>query len=222
MIQSPTCIRKLRRNNTLFLEMGMDATLRFSTSSMPSFLGEIQKSFRALTFNKNMFLTSHLNCLLKYVGPDFFRDKAVLVLGRASAAARKQFEEELACTVNCLKCDILLHWGMLSQLDYLDAHIEHATKHATYMILETEVLDTAEAICTRVTTGFTACAKPSASYVESMLRRHGWSSRMIVDKGLNTPTTRYDWPIRETWQHRYDFRRVWICWKDDVKSPIFQ
>lgn len=167
-----------------------------------------------------MFLSSHLDCCIKYVGPHFFKDKSVLVLGKAAEDAKRRLENDLGAAVNCLNCDVLLHWGLLSRLDHIDAHIEHATKHCTYMILETEVLDAAESICTRVTTDFTTCAKPSAAYVETMLRRHGWKSQMILDEALNNEHNRYDWPVRETWQHRPEYRRMWICWNNRARSPI--
>lgn len=167
-----------------------------------------------------MFLATHLECCLKHLGPTFFKNKKLLVLGGTSAKVSARLRE-LECQAHSLNCDVLVHWGLVGVLDHLDAHLEFACRQCRYMVLEGEVLDASEALCTRVMgRGGSSSAKPSAAYIESLLRRNGWASEMVTDPALNGSRARYDWEVGETWRHGPDRRRMWICWRRDLPSPL--
>lgn len=149
-----------------------------------------------------MLTKSHVNCLAEHFD---FSGKKVLVVGRLSSDAADELLRRNAL-VNHLNPDVVVYWGVLSCLQ-AEVHLEYATRKCVSVIVETDVLDTSQNMCTKTTSKL----KPSALYMESMLRRLGLQPQMVVDEKLNQGRVTYDWPVKETWQCLANKRRVWIA-----------
>jgi len=160
-----------------------------------------------------MLTSEHVNCLAQNF--DFFGRK-VLVVGRVSSGAFDEMTRRGA-VVNHLNPDVVVYWGVFSRLQ-AEAHLEYAAQKCLSVIVETDVLDTRQNLCTKTSAQW----KPGAAYVESMLRRLGFEPQMIVDSGLNRGNVTYDWPVTETWEFHAHKRRLWIAQRvSSVKSISF-
>lgn len=158
-----------------------------------------------------MFTKKHLDVCLDHVGPDFFKDQKILVLGCLAKDARLKFIE-LGAYLNSPNCDVMIHVDLLNNLGHLETHLQYMCQRASYIFLETDVLDTNENICTKFTKGpFTVGVKPSASYIENCLKNHGFSTHMLMDTNLNHDGISYDWPVQNTFQCHPKQRRFWIA-----------
>lgn len=165
-----------------------------------------------------MFTQTQLNCCLDHLPSSFFQDKKLLILGAVSTHVSTLLSR-LGCHVNRLDCDVILHCGLLSSLQHLEAHLEYACHQCTYLILETDVLDTSETICTKLTSGWNA-TKPSAAYIENLLKHYGFSYHMVLDPRLNERGQEYDWKIKETMNINTSHRRLWLCWKSTTNLNL--
>jgi hypothetical protein len=148
-----------------------------------------------------MLSKSQVDCLAEHFD---FSGKRVLVIGRLSSGAFDELVRRNA-VVNHLNPDVVVYWEVLSRVQ-AEAHLEFAAQKCTSVIVETDVLDTCQNMCTK-----NSRIKPSALYMESMLRRLGLEPEMVVDKALNKGGVTYDWPVKETWQCHPCKRRVWIA-----------
>jgi hypothetical protein len=113
-----------------------------------------------------------MNCLTKYIHPDYFKSKMLLELGCGhadignmfyelgaivtSSDARKEHLEIvkqkypyintflLDCDKYCIneKYDIIVHWGLLYHLNEIKSHLENVSQKCDVLLLETEVSDT--------------------------------------------------------------------------------
>lgn len=149
-----------------------------------------------------MLVEPQVRCLADHFD---FSDKKVLVVGRMSADAILAMGAAGAL-VNHLNPDVVVYWGLLSKMN-TELHLEYASKRCAALILECEVLDTRQNMCTKTASK----VKPSAAYVESMLRRLGFQPEMIMDERLNIGHRNYTWPVKETWQCKHTMRRVWVA-----------
>lgn len=163
-----------------------------------------------------MFTIHHLDVCIDHLGSEFFKDKKILVLGHLSKDARVKFKE-LGAHLNCPNSDdVIIHVDLLNNLGHLETHLEYMCKRARYIILETDVLDTSENICTKFTKGpFVVGVKPSASYIENCLKSHGFASTMMMNPKLNHNGKSYDWPVRNTFECHSNQRRFFITKKQE-------
>lgn len=148
-----------------------------------------------------MLTQTQVRCLGKYAN---FSGKKVLVVGRLSSQASDALRE-MGALVNDLRPDIVIYWGLLTGTS-AEVHLEYAAQKCSCLIVETDVLDTSQNLCTKTL----ARMKPSAAYIESILARQGFSGDMIVDGDLNVDDVSYDWPVQETWECVSHKRRVWV------------
>ena len=122
--------------------------------------------------------------------------------------------------------DIIVHWGLLYHLNEIETHLEKISQHCDVLLLETEVSDSDDPTFYIKTeeNGFDQAfssvgIRPSANYVEKILKQHGFEYKMITDSILNAGFHTYDWNVRNTNIWRPGLRRFWICWKN-VVSPL--
>jgi hypothetical protein len=160
-----------------------------------------------------MLTCNHLAVLERHLGSDFFRGQRVLALGNVSPSALAWLDAKGSLT-NRLDPDVVIHWGLLSQLDCLESHLEYACRKSFVILLETEVLDARERICTRVVThDAQARVTPSAAYVEHLLSRHGFEAQRVLDEDLGV----YHWPVKDSFD--VGRRRLWICRRRHLLPP---
>lgn len=158
-----------------------------------------------------MLTSSQVNCLAKHF--DFF-DQKVLVVGRLSSRAFETLSLQNA-HVNHLNPNVVIYWGLFPGSN-AETHLEFAARKCAYIILESEILDTSQSLCTKTSSKM----KPSAAYIESMLRRLGFKSEIILDGGLNKEGAVYDWPVMETWECKRNMRRAWVAKRVSTDDPI--
>lgn len=124
------------------------------------------------------------------------------------------------------KYDIILHWGLLYHLSEIDIHLQRVSDKCDVLLLETEVSnsDDTEFFMSTNESGFDQAfnnrgIRPSPSYIEGMLRKHGFQYKLIKDPVLNSSFHCYDWEINNSMTWRHGLRRFWICWKN-IESPL--
>ena len=118
---------------------------------------------------------SRMNCVKKYISPDYFKSKTLLELGCGYADIGNMFYElgafvssgdarkEHLDIVNqkyphiktllfdgdndtiAEKYDIILHWGLLYHLNEIEIHLEKVSQKCDVLLLETEVCDSDDA-----------------------------------------------------------------------------
>lgn len=125
------------------------------------------------------------------------------------------------------KYDIILHWGVLYHLNVIDDHMKNMCENCDYLFLETEVCDSDDpTLCLKTNeSGFDQAfhgvgSRPSQKYVEAILDRHGFTYKLIKDPIVNSSFHNYDWDVKNTNTWRHGLRRFWICWKNDIESPL--
>jgi hypothetical protein len=119
----------------------------------------------------NMWRSSRMNGLIKYISPDYFKSKTLLELGCGYADIGNIFYELGAIVTSSdarqehlevvkeryphiktllidgdnmnIDCeyDIILHWGLLYHLNEIESHLEKVSKKCNILLLETEVSD---------------------------------------------------------------------------------
>ena len=135
------------------------------------------------------------------------------------------------CILDCEKdvlppCNILLHWGVLYHLQNIDDHFIKVANSCDYLFLETEVCDSSDSMVLQTEeVGFDQAysgigSRPSPCYVESLLKKHGFAYKLILDPILNASFHKYDWNIENKGDWKHGLRRFWIAWKQDVECPI--
>ncbi len=126
------------------------------------------------------------------------------------------------------KYDILLHWGVLYHLQNVDDHFAKIADFCDYMFLETEVCDSDDTdlvLHVHEHGGYDQAyssigSRPSQAHVESLLEKHGFVYKMILDPIINSDFHVYDWKIENTKEWKHGLRRYWIAWKLGVESPL--
>ena len=125
------------------------------------------------------------------------------------------------------KYDIILHWGVLYHLHEIENHLSNISQKCDILLLETEVSDTEnKQFCISTDeNGYDQAfnnkgVRPSPYYIENILTTNGFKFKLIKDPILNSEFHFYDWEFNnsKTWTH--GLRRFWICWKNDIKSPL--
>jgi len=126
------------------------------------------------------------------------------------------------------KYDIILHWGLLYHLSEIDLHLKKVSDKCDVLLLETEVSDSddKEFCMSTHESGFDQAfnskgIRPSPSYIEHVLVKHGFQFKLIKDPILNSGIHCYDWEISNSMTWRHGLRRFWICWKN-IDSPLLE
>lgn len=201
---------------------------------------------------------SRMNGIKKYMSPAYFNSKTLLELGCGYADVGNMFYELGACVTSSdarsehlevvnkkyphiktllLDCDnisitgtydIIVHWGLLYHLNEIKKHIEHISQKCDVLLLETEVVDSADKhfhISTNEN-GYDQAynsigIRPSESYVEYILKENGFQFKLIKDPILNSGIHCYDWEIHNSNKWEHGLRRFWICWKN-IDSPLVE
>ena len=196
-------------------------------------------------FFKNKKLLE-LGCGFGDIGMYFAKNYACQVTcsdGRVSHVKRvneKIIENGLEKNVNALvydcdkilslteRYDILIHWGLLYHLKNVKEHLNDILKCADYILLETEVCDSSDDICKYIgESGYDQAlnsvgSRPSATYVENILKDNNFEYKMIKDSSLNSSFHTYDWESKDNESFRSGLRRFWICWRKDLTSPLIK
>ena len=125
------------------------------------------------------------------------------------------------------KYDIILHWGLLYHLEEIEVHLKKVCQKCDVILLETEVSDSDDADFYIATdeSGYDQAynkkgIRPSEKYVEKVLNNNGFKSFMVKDPIANSSSHNYDWDITNTKTWRHGLRRFWICWNENVRSPL--
>lgn len=126
------------------------------------------------------------------------------------------------------KYDIIIHWGLLYHLSDVELHLKDILQHTDYIFLETEVCDSLEDVCLKVTEcGYDQAisntgSRPSPRYVERILDENGFNFELIKSNTLNSSIHIYDWdhdPHRRVLFH-HGLRRFWVCWRKTCNNPL--
>lgn len=200
---------------------------------------------------------SRFNGLFKYVSKDFFHGKTVLEVGAGQGHNGNELAKlgsRVVCTevrdehirngkllhphltFKKFDCnsqsiskvyDMILHWGVLYHIENVSSHLENVLDKCSYLLLETEVVDSTNHVCPLVKEGdgydqafHKVGSRPSASLIEDILVRKGFQYKMIVDPILNSGFHRYDWVPQHNGHYEDGLRRFWICWKATKDSPL--
>jgi hypothetical protein len=200
---------------------------------------------------------SRINCVKKYIGADYFKNKTVLELGCGhadignmfyelgaiitSSDARKEHLEVVKYKYPHIKTlymdndndcidenyNVIVHWGLLYHLGEIKLHLEKVLKKCDILLLETEVVDSDDKNFFEQVdeNGYDQAIngkgiRPSPSYVEEILKQNGFQYKLIKDPILNSDFHCYDWEITNLQLWKHGLRRFWICWKNDVSSPL--
>jgi hypothetical protein len=200
---------------------------------------------------------SRINCVKKYIGADYFKNKTVLELGCGhadignmfyelgaiitSSDARKEHLEVVKYKYPHIKTlymdndndsidenyNVIVHWGLLYHLGEIKLHLEKVLKKCDILLLETEVVDSDDKNFFEQVdeNGYDQAIngkgiRPSPSYVEEILKQNGFQYKLIKDPILNSDFHCYDWEITNLHLWKHGLRRFWICWKNDVSSPL--
>lgn len=125
------------------------------------------------------------------------------------------------------KYDIILHWGVLYHMDKIAEHLDDVCDKCNYLLLETEVCDSTDNLILKVDerdyydqSFHFKGSRPSASTIEQILHKNNFNFKLITDGILNSDFHIYDWEVKNTNTWRHGLRRFWICWKNNVVSPL--
>ena len=103
--------------------------------------------------------------------------------------------------------DIILHWGVLYHLEFIDRNLKDVCEHCNYLFLETEICDTNDSsVCLKVNEERNHLdqaangigSRPSPTYVEKLLNDYNFNYCMIQDDMINSQYHTYTSPIEET------------------------
>lgn len=120
---------------------------------------------------------------------------------------------------------LIIHWGLLYHLSDPRSHLIDILKYTDYIILETIVCDSDQSICENLNeTGYDQAlngrgSRPSATYVENILRESNFSFKRLDIRELNYDYHVYDWKSNVN-HNKSGLRRFWIGWKADLDDPI--
>lgn len=124
--------------------------------------------------------------------------------------------------------DVVLHTGLLYHLAQPERHLRWlAEVTGEWLILETEVADSddpefilniAEQSEAYDQSFVGVGTRPSAAYIERVLRSAGFTVERCDDPRINSGFHRYDWPVTnsDTWRFgswEHGLRRFWLCRK---------
>ena len=124
--------------------------------------------------------------------------------------------------------DICLHWGTLYHISNVEEHLQRVCASCDYLFLEHECSDTDECInvkiyenpqCTDQSFSGTG-SRPGPNYTMSLLDKHNFEYKMILDPILNVHDYRYEWPVTNSKSYARCHRRFWICWRKGLPSPL--
>lgn len=121
------------------------------------------------------------------------------------------------------KFDIIIHWGVLYHLENWKEDLINAMKHSDLIFLESEVGNSSDenyelkfedhdgydqAINKKAT-------RPSASYIENVIKQNGFSFERYDDSSINYSSHRYDWVVTNSPEKKEEHgrRRFWILKK---------
>jgi SAM-dependent methyltransferase len=112
--------------------------------------------------------------------------------------------------------DIIIHWGLLYHLEDPKSHLTDILKYTKCIILETEVCDSDEPVCQNLSeTGYDQAlngkgSRPSAVYVENILRENNFSFERLDIPELNYDYHKYDWEAKNDGACFSGMRRFWV------------
>lgn len=122
--------------------------------------------------------------------------------------------------------DVIIHFGVLYHIKKVSEHINSLSNLTKYIILESEVCDDNNYNIINVNeNGYDQAyngieSRPSQSYIEEELTKANFNYKCIKDSMLNTSNHIYDWePINDK-SYCNGKRRFWICWKNNIESPL--
>lgn len=125
------------------------------------------------------------------------------------------------------KYDIVLHWGLLYHLKDIEKNLTVVCDKCDYLFLETEVIDgdNEDDFIHVNENGYDQAynnigSRPSYTKVEKILTKNDFKFVLIKDPILNTPHHIYDWNITNSKRWANGMRRFWICWRNNVESPL--
>lgn len=123
--------------------------------------------------------------------------------------------------------DLVLHLGLLSQLDAAHASLRHACAHAGNVVIETPVCDSHEDLLVRIECG-PSCGEslsspqtrsprpglyPSPARIERILVEHGMLFQRLADSRCNGTDQVYDWLATGSSRVNAGHRRLWFARK---------
>jgi hypothetical protein len=123
--------------------------------------------------------------------------------------------------------DIILHWGLLCHLNEIENHLEMVLSKCNILLLETEVCDSLDDnfYISVNEEGYDQAynikgIRPSPFYVEKIIKKNGFNLQLIDDPIINSEFHIYDWKHKNDNSFHPGLRRYWICWKNNISSPI--
>jgi hypothetical protein len=185
-----------------------------------------------------------------YYGDDWFSGRSVLAL-----ACGQEIDELIQLGARVVRIpdgfdpdcdwpigqmDLVLHLGLLSQLDVSHASLRHACAHASHLVVETAVCDSHDEdllVCIRPSPGLSSSGLsspepppsllrsyggqadvepgiyPSPARIERLLTEHGMLFQRLADSRTNGPAQIYDWLATGTGRVTRGHRRLWFARK---------
>lgn len=183
----------------------------------------------------------HLATIRAYYGDAWFAGRSVLSLTRdsdpgdigelASLGARvvcvpAGFDPDQAWA--CGQVDLVLHLGLVAQLDASHASLRHACAHAGHLVVETAVCDSHDPALMvsmdsersrhapsdpgpRIPNPGSRQVFPSPARIERLLTEHGMLFQRLADSRCNGPAQVYDWLATGTGRVTPGQRRLWFA-----------
>jgi SAM-dependent methyltransferase len=115
------------------------------------------------------------------------------------------------------KYDIIFHMGVLYHLKDYQKTLKEATKSCTYLVLETEVINSLDSCFVNTNEdGYDQAfnkvgVRPSQKAIEEILDECNFDYELVMDDRCNSGFHSYDWKLEDNKQYSHGLRRFWFC-----------
>ena len=107
------------------------------------------------------------------------------------------------------KFDILISSHILEKVANPEAHLINLCQNCDYLILDSRVLDSTD-----------SSINLTPAYIQNIITSQGFQSTMPIDTIFDDFSSFFGWEPENNGEMRENNRRLFICWRDTVSSPL--